>query len=390
MTHAIGVGWSFFSNSPLLFRGGNHLRHTSLEGRGNTVTHSPLGLTTPQHVLVTGGAGFVGSHIVDNLRAHGHRVTVIDCFDREVHPVDPNYLREDVEYVRMDLRDLEFAASLRTVTVVVHLAARGGVARAARDPEIVWQGNVGGTLRLRHALEQYCPLLQLVVIAGSFSAYGDGYQYRCQDNTIISGARCSARLAAGIYDVWDVTANAPATIIPITEAAATDPKELYGQSKLGQERCFDGFTHARVVILRFSSVYGLRLRLNDGEATIIAKLLGLLQRGEVPEIFEDGRQSRDWVLVGDIVELVLRLVHGLEAPRLVNVCSGEPIALLEAYEILRASFGSNVQANIVGGYRSGDMRHCVGNPALFTALLGRSPTPFRTGIEQLFGTPVNS
>jgi nucleoside-diphosphate-sugar epimerase len=157
-----------------------------------------------------------------------------------------------------------------------------------------------------------------------------------------------------------------------------------------QELCFRGFDRAETTIFRFSSVYGPRLRLDDGEATIIAKLAGWIGSGVTPTLFEDGRQIRDWVYVGDLVQAVLALVDGAAAPPIVNVCSGRPTTLREACDILARTLDTSCSPNIAGGFRPGDMRHCLGDPGNFAKLLGRQPLSFAEGAPLAFGNRMPS
>lgn len=335
--------------------------------------------------LVTGGAGFIGSHVVDALRASGHGVTVIDSLDPGVWSGPPSYLRRDVRYVFQDLRHWTPDASFSDTEIVVHLAALGGVTRAAREPSNVLEGNVGGTARLVASMRSW-PKLRHVVLASSFSVYGSNYSYRVPSTgRIISAMRRDADLRAGRFEVRDEVTGEDALIVPIEESAVPSPLELYGASKYMQELCFRGFDAAAVSILRFSSVYGDRLRLDDGEATIIARLAGWIRAGKSPTLFEDGNQIRDWVHVKDIVELLTRIIDGKVLPPLVvNVCSGQPTTLVEACAILNSVTASNVEPEIVGGFRPGDMRHCLGDASRFASLLGRDPLQFKDGARLAF------
>jgi len=139
-----------------------------------------------------------------------------------------------------------------------------------------------------------------------------------------------------------------------------------------------------VSVLRCSSVYGSRLRLDDGEATIIARLAGWIRSGTRPRLFEDGRQLRDWVYVGDVVAAVLRLVQGAAAPPVVNVCSGTPTSLTEACAAIAAALGVASAPDVIGGYRAGDVRHCLGDPGRLRALIGREPVAFARGAALAF------
>jgi dTDP-L-rhamnose 4-epimerase len=341
-------------------------------------------------VLVTGGAGFIGSHVVDDLCRAGCQVVVVDSLDPGVHRNAPAYLRSDVEYVFTDLRQLTPGLGLEDCEAVVHLAALGGVARARREPANVIGANALGTAKLVEIASTWAHLKR-VVVAGSFSVYGSNYSYRLPSSgSVVHGTRLKADLDAGRFEVYGPDGAEIACIEPITVDAPPAPLELYGASKLMQELAFAGFDNGIVTTLRFSSVYGSRLRVNDGEATIIARLAGWIQSGVSPVLFEDGRQQRDWVFVGDLVELVssivLRQVAGSET---INVCSGEPTTLTEACNVLNRVFGTDVEPIIQGGYRAGDMRHCLGDAHRFSELLGRAPRRFEDAATEAFGSGGN-
>lgn len=336
-------------------------------------------------VLVTGGAGFIGSHVVDALRAAGHAVLVIDSLDADIYRAPPPYLRSDVDYSFIDLRYWRPDSRFDDVEAVVHLAALGGVSRAARESANLVDANVNGTARLIAAASDW-PDLQRFILGSSFSVYGSNYQYRVPSTgAIIDGTRRAEDMDGGNFEVCDATTGEVASIVPITEAATPNPLELYGSSKYMQELCLRGFRHAPVTIFRFSSVYGSRLRLDDGEATIVAKLAGWIRAGHEPTLFEDGRQLRDWVYVGDLVDAIVRLVQGTAAPAFVNVCSGVGTSLVDACEHLAKAIGVPASYKVVGGYRLGDMRHCLGDNSTLTRLIGRTPVTFADGARLAFG-----
>jgi dTDP-L-rhamnose 4-epimerase len=337
-------------------------------------------------VLVTGGAGFIGSHVIDGLRGAGSDVVCIDSLDPSVHQGRPGYLRQDVDYCFADLRHWIPDSRFDDVDAIVHLAALGGVSRAAQEPANVIEANAVGTARLIEAARGW-KNLRIVVLGSSFSVYGANYTYRCAtcgDET--NGSRLKRDLEVGHFDIICRRCGADAEILPINELARPDPLEAYGASKYMQELCFRGFASCSTSILRFSSVYGPRLRLNDGEATIIARLIGWIAAGQRPRLFEDGRQIRDWVFVSDVVSAIRAVLAGAEAPSVINVCSGVPTRLVEACEGIADALGVSCPPEIVGGYRSGDMRHCLGDPSSLRGLLGRKATTFKEGIKLTFNT----
>jgi dTDP-L-rhamnose 4-epimerase len=331
--------------------------------------------------LVTGGAGFIGSHVVDALREARIDVVCVDSLDPGVHRRPPSYLRTDVEYCFADLRHWIPDHRFEDVEAIIHLAALGGVSRAAREPASVIGANGYGTARLVEATARWRQLRR-VVLASSFSVYGANYIYRCPTcSRELRGTRRAGDLEAGRFEVFCERCAVAAEIVPICDTAHPQPLETYGASKYMQELCFRGFARCPVSILRFSSVYGARLRLDDGEATIIARILAWIQAGRRPQLFEDGRQIRDWIFVGDVVAAVCAVLEHVEAPSIMNVCSGEPTRLIDACERVADVLGVDCPAEVVGGYRPGDMRHCLGDPSRLRDLLGRSPVTFKDGIE---------
>ena len=232
-------------------------------------------------VLVTGGAGFIGSHVVDALCAGGNKVIVVDSLDPGVFRSAPNYLNPEAEYCFVDLRNWSPDNRFDDVEGIVHLAALGGVSRAAKEPDNIISANCGGTARLLRFAREW-KMVSKFVLAGSFSIYGSGYRYACHRCNVVQDAtRSDSDLLAGRYEVSCRHCGNPCDVLPITSDANPAPLEIYAASKYMQELCLLGFS-CDVTILRFSSVYGTRLRLDDGEATIIAKLAGWIRNGESP------------------------------------------------------------------------------------------------------------
>ena len=189
-------------------------------------------------VLVTGAAGFIGSHVVDALCARGDQVIGLDSLDPGVHHREPAYLRSEVDYCFADLRTFEPDSRFDDVEAIVHLAALGGVSRAAREPANVITANCGGTARLIEASRRWTHL-QVVFLSSSFSIYGANYRYRCSScDAETDGGRNNASLLEGNYEVLCPHCGHPAGIRPITEAASPAPLETYGASKYMQELCF--------------------------------------------------------------------------------------------------------------------------------------------------------
>lgn len=334
-------------------------------------------------ILVTGGAGFVGSHVVDACIRAGHEVVCVDKLDIKVHREKPYYLNSEATYLFEDLRDLTWQEDLDGIEAIIHLAAIGGVGRAMREKEEVISNNCVGTARLVALAGQMRDLRRFIHVS-SFSVYGNNYFYQCQAcQNAAQGFRKEADLKAGRFEVY-CKCGSLMQIMPLSESAEPKPLEVYAASKYMQELALLGLPeNVPVHILRMSSVYGTRLRLEDGEATIIARLLGWIQRGELVSLFEDGKQLRDWVSVQDVTAGILNLIQGKSKESLIHVCSGHGTSLMEACKIISSEMGLSARYEITGKFRAGDIRHCVGDAGRITTLLGRSPLGFREGIRQV-------
>lgn len=341
-------------------------------------------------VLVTGAAGFIGSHVVDALVSRGAEVVGIDSLDREIYHGPPDYLNPSVDYCFADLRLWEPDARVEGTAAVIHLAALGGVARAAREPTNLVDANVNGTARLLEGIGQI-PTIRKFVLASSFSVYGANYRYQCVDcGSERDGQRQERDLQAGIFEVLCTACGGDTHVRPLPATATPDPLELYGASKYMQELCVRGPKNYDVHILRQSSVYGPRLRLDDGEATIVARMAGWIRDGRRPQLFEDGKQIRDWVHVDDSVAAMLASLENPTTSPIVNVCTGVPTRLDEACIAIAGAMGTAVEPEVVGGYRAGDMRHCLGDASGLEALIGRRPTEFSLGAKLTFASSAGS
>lgn len=340
-------------------------------------------------VLITGGAGFVGSFVADELLAQNYHVRVLDVLDSQVHDSEmaPGYLSPDVEFMAGDIRDREAVRkALRGVDAVVHLAALVGVGQSMYQIERYTSVNNVGTAVLLETLADQ-PVERLMV-ASSMSIYGEGL-YRKRNGDLVSGAeRTLKQLQARDWEPRDEDKQRlQAVATPETKCPTL--ASVYALSKYDQERlCLIagrayGFD---AVALRFFNIYGPRQALSNPYTGVMAIFASRLLNDRAPMINEDGRQLRDFVHVKDIARACrLALETPAAAGEVFNVGSGQPRSVLDVAEALASVLDkSHIQPEIVGKYRVGDIRHCFADISKARRILGFEPSVnFRDGLREL-------
>ncbi len=341
---------------------------------------------TKGSVLITGGAGFIGSHLADELLREGYRVRALDVLSPQVHPEGraPEYLSPEVELMVGDVRDSQAVRrALRGVDGVFHLAAAVGVGQSMYEiAEYTSVNNLGTAVLLEALVEK--PVERLVV-ASSMSLYGEGL-YRDEAGRIRSGLRRSrAQLQRGDWEVRD-EAGRWLSPVPTPEDKAPDLSSVYALSKYDQERLclMIGETYGMpTVALRFFNAYGPRQALSNPYTGVLAIFASRLLNGNRPLIFEDGEQRRDFVSVHDIVQ-GCRLAYEAGAAEVAggvfNLGSGESFAIRELAGRMGEVLGlSAVGLEVTGNYRAGDIRHCFSDISRAREVLGYAP---RVAIEE--------
>ncbi len=350
-------------------------------------------------VLVTGGAGFIGSTIVDQLLARQHEVVVVDNLHPVSHRTPPEYLSDAAEHHWIDVRDTDaLDAAVAGVDAVCHQAAMVGLGVDFDDVVDYAAHNDVGTASLLRALHRR-RFRGRLVLASSMVVYGEG-RYRCATHGIVRpGRRRDEDLAAGRFEPPCPTCAAPLTSELVPEDAPLDPRNVYAATKLHQEHLCQAFAadHGTpLVSLRYHNVYGPRMPRDTPYAGVAAIFRSAAERGEAPQVFEDGGQRRDFVHVADVARAN---VAAIEAPTEVegpcNVASGDPHTVLEMAEALVAGVAaarpdaSCPPPEVVGGHRPGDVRHVVADPSRAAALLGfRAEVPFADGMRAFATAPL--
>jgi dTDP-L-rhamnose 4-epimerase len=332
-----------------------------------------------QKVLITGGAGFIGSHLADELLAHGYQVRVLDTLDPQVHGEArrrPEYLAKDVELVVGDVNDrAKVDDALRGVDAVYHFAAAVGVGQSMYELAHYTRVNNLGTAVLLEALIQR-PVERLVV-ASSMSLYGEGLYRGASGTPRMVGERTLEQLKSGDWEFKDENGNALQPM-PTPETKQPALASVYALSKYDQERLCLMLGRAYnipTVALRFFNAYGPRQALSNPYTGVLAIFAARFLNNNPPAIFEDGLQQRDFVSVYDIARACrLALETPGAAGEVFNVGSGQPRTVREiAAKLAKAVGKENIQPEILGKYRVGDIRHCYADISKAQRVLGFTP-----------------
>ncbi|MDQ6874137.1 MAG: NAD-dependent epimerase/dehydratase family protein [Actinomycetota bacterium] len=324
------------------------------------------------HVLVTGGAGFIGSHVADLLRERGHTVRVLDLLLPAAHGSRPDYF-DGERLAPEDLGDSQVAQrGLSGVDAVCHQAAMVGHGLDAQDgPEYVVHNDLATAVLL--AAMARCGVTRLV-LASSMVVYGEG-GYRCAEHGAVRpGPRAEADLAAGRFEPRCPRCATPLDPVAVTEDAPPDPRNTYAATKVAQEHLAAAWARqagGTVTALRYHNVYGPRMPRDTPYAGVAAIFRSALARGEAPQVFEDGGQRRDFVHVRDVAAAnVLALEQEAPAPfAAYNIASGEAHTVADMAAALATEAGGPAPA-ITGEYRLGDVRHIIASPRRATERLG--------------------
>jgi dTDP-L-rhamnose 4-epimerase len=342
-----------------------------------------------KRVLITGGAGFIGSHVADLLLSQGHEVRLLDCLASQVHGEHrrPDYLAAEAELMVGDIRDAtRVERALAGVDMVIHLAAAVGVGQSMYEIANYTGVNDLGTAVLLDCLAKR-PVERLVC-ASSMSIYGEGLARRSNGETVAPAERTLAQLRRGAWELEDQDGS-PLAPLPTPETKTPALTSVYALNKYAQERLclIAGRAYGiPTVALRFFNVYGPRQALSNPYTGVLAIFAARLLHGRPPLIFEDGEQMRDFVHVSDVANACLLALRSPQAPgQVLNVGSGIGRSISSVAEDLARVMGKDrIRAHITGKYRAGDIRHCFADINRARAVLGFSPMmSFDTGMQQL-------
>ena len=342
-------------------------------------------------ILITGGAGFVGSHLADALVKKGCHVRILDCLDPQVHPQRkrPGYLNPQAELKIGDVRrPLDVRRALEGMDAVYHFAAAVGVGQSMYEVNHYVDANSRGAAVLLEEIIRSRKRPKKMVVASSMSIYGEG-AYRCrQCGPVFPSLRQERSMRRQKWEPVCPGCRGALRAIPTDEKKPLNPTSVYAVTKRDHEELFLAIGQAYripAVALRFFNIYGTRQALSNPYTGVAAIFCGRLLNNQPPLIFEDGKQTRDFVHVSDIVHAN---VLALESPRadggVFNVGTGRATSVIEIADLLAEKLGYRKPAQVVRRFRAGDVRHCFADISKISSRLGYHPrVPLKQGIDDL-------
>jgi len=337
-----------------------------------------------KRILITGGAGFIGSRLALALRAGGHDVTVLDNLSPQIHTADPEQsslyrsIAGQVGFVRGDVTSREdMAAALPGQQVIVHLAAETGTGQSMYEIERYCRVNVGGTALMLDLLANHRSSVERVVVASSRAVYGEGKYLSEELGAVYPGHRNAEDMSAGDFEVHYPGCTGPLALAPTDEESRVHPSSVYGITKQHQEQLVMTVCPTlgiAPVAFRYQNVYGPGQSLSNPYTGILSIFSNLVMGGQPINVFEDGRESRDFVFIDDVVRATTLGIERAEAAgQVFNVGAGTPVDVLAVTRAITTHLGVEVPVTVTGNFRLGDIRHNYACLRKIGSLLGYRP-----------------
>ncbi len=338
-------------------------------------------------ILVTGGAGFVGSHLVDAL-AGKHEVTIYDNFEPQVHKTEPEYLNENAELIRAEIRDEDTLKDAVVDTdIIFHQAAAVGVGQSMYQIKKYVDVNTFGTAKLLDILVNEEHNIKKLIVASSMSIYGEG-TYQCPDCGLqYPSFRLEEQLKNKQWEHICSGCNKKLRPVPTKETKPLQPTSIYAITKRDQEEM--SLTIGRsygipTVALRYFNIYGPRQALSNPYTGVCAIFSSRIKNNNPPNVFEDGNQTRDFISVHDIVQANKLVMEKSNANyEAFNVGTGKPVSILDIASTLSRLYGKDLKPNVINKFRSGDIRHCYADISKISKLGFKQVLSFENGMREL-------
>ena len=348
-------------------------------------------------ILVTGGAGFIGSFLVDELVKQGHFVRIFDNLDQQVH-LDgaPEYLNEEAEFIKGDVYDYDsFKNVIKDIDVVFHQAAVVGIGQSMYKIKHYVSVNTLGTANLLDVLVNHKHDVKKVIVAASMSSYGEGSYLNSSGELIRPGLRTEEQLAAQEWELKDPKSGEVLKPVGIKEDDYRNCNSIYAITKKDQEDMVLTVCKAYgipAVSLRYFNVYGPRQSLSNPYTGVTAIFMSRIKNDNQPVVNEDGLQTRDFVSVHDIVNAnILAMENTVANYEVFNVGTGNPITIKQVAETLAKLYGKDIKPNIINKFRKGDVRHCFADISKIRNKLNWQPKiTFEQGMKELIEWSKNA
>jgi dTDP-L-rhamnose 4-epimerase len=346
------------------------------------------------HVLITGGAGFIGSQLARRLVTLGRNVRVLDNLSAQIHGDDPansplyRSIEDRVEFIRGGVTSPDdLRRALRGARIVVHLAAETGTGQSMYAIRRYSDVNVGGTALLLDLIANEPFPVEKIIVASSRAIYGEG-KYRCpRHGFVFPGTRAAEAMAAGDFEIHCPSCGSVASVVPTDEDSPPSPASVYGITKLNQEQLV--LTVAKslgipAVAFRYQNVFGPGQSLTNPYTGILSIFSTRIRNGSGINIFEDGKESRDFVFIDDVVEATVRAIErDTQSSVAFNVGSGVATDVVKVAEVLQSLLGVSVPLEVSGRFRAGDIRHNVADLTRIRGALGFEPAvSFEEGMRR--------
>ncbi len=344
-------------------------------------------------VLITGGAGFIGSNLALKLKKSGYSVVVLDNLSKQIHGDNPqasytfNLIKDQVEFIHGDvINESDLQKAMQNVDIVVHLAAETGTGQSMYEIDRYVAVNIGGTAKILEILTNGNHHVSKLVIAASRAVYGEG-KFQCHEHGIVYPfTRTEYDMARQDFEVKCPVCGQEVAMLATDEESKLHPTSVYGFTKQAQEQlCMivGRSIGIPVVAFRFQNVYGPGQSLKNPYTGILSIFSTQIKNGNDLNIFEDGLETRDFVYIDDITDaIILGIENDAGNYQSFNVGSGEKTDVMTVAQTLKAKYSSDISIKVSGNYRIGDIRHNLGDLTKINKLLGYLPkVTFKQGIS---------
>jgi dTDP-L-rhamnose 4-epimerase len=354
-------------------------------------------MTKYKKILVTGGAGFIGSHLVDGLISRGYKVRVLDNLYKQIHPTGklPTYFNKKAEFIKGDVtKRLDFEKALIDIDAVYHFASAVGVGQSMYEIEHYVKVNSLGTAILLDILANQKHTVKKIIVAASMSSYGEG-TYMCSKCGLVRPPlRDETKLRKQDFEVYCPNCGLLVKPVPTSEESKQNSNSIYAIGKKNQEEMVMNIGEAYnipSVAVRYFNVYGPRQSLSNPYNGVVAIFMSRIKNKKPVVINEDGSQTRDFVNVKDVTLANIAVLENDKANyQIFNIGSGKPVTIIDVASILGKLFKSNIKPEISLKIRKLDVKHCYADITKIKKLVGWKPeVNFKEGLMEVIDWSKN-